>query len=144
MTYITSRARVASYLYHRCLTSPMQIPNERAFWILDYYRRHGTMLYLAAAFSGEAATSWVTITEVSAALRWIGIRLYDDQGHRSWDRNIPLGHARYSLFQMGDPSYIPQTMASYGYHSALRLDFPDGSTLCFSEQMGVRQHALAS
>lgn len=122
----------------------MQISAERAFWILDFYRRHGTRLHLAARLAGEDVASWITITNVSATLKSIGVRKFDELGRQSWDREIPLGCARYSLFQMGDPSFIADTMAVYGYHSALRLDFPDGWMLCFSEQIGIGQCALAS
>ena len=120
----------------------MQIPAERALWILDYYRRHGTLLYLAARLSGEEANLWITISHVSATLKSIELRLYDDDGRRSWDREIPLGNARYFLFQMGDPSFMPHAMA--GYHSALQMEFLDGSMLCFSERIGIGQRALAS
>jgi len=109
----------------------MHIAPDRAFWILDFYRRHGTRLHLAATISGEDAAASVIITDVTPPLHSINVRLFDDAGDRWWDRQLPIPHARYFLSQMGDGSSMASNKGRF--HSALRLEFPDGTLLCFSE-----------
>jgi hypothetical protein len=119
----------------------MQIAPDRAFWILDFYRRHATRLYLSATISGECAAAALIIMDVSQTLQRMNIRLLDDEGSQSWDREIKLGHARYFFSQLGDPSFTDKATANC--HSVLLMQFPDGSSLCFTERVAL-EHLPAS
>jgi hypothetical protein len=113
----------------------MQIPGERAFWILDFYRRHGTKLRLAAGLSDLKSSAYLTITTVSPTLHWINVCLFDDVAGEKWNRDISLSPARYFLSQMGDPSFMNDCVGCCNCHSALRVEFADGEMLCFTERV---------
>ena len=108
----------------------MQIPTDRAFWILDFYRRHRTRLHLV-----EHAAGSVTILDVSPTLQSMTFRVFDEAQSESWDRVVTLGHVRYFFSQLGDPSFNHGAMANS--HSVLLMEFPDGATLCFAERVAV-------
>jgi hypothetical protein len=110
----------------------MQIASDRAFWILDFYRRHGTRLHLAGTISDEHAAAFITITDVSATLNSINVRLFEDEGSEWWDRHMQLRNARYFFSQMGDPSFASEPVT--GCHSVLQMEFPDGASLYFTER----------
>ena len=108
----------------------MQITTDRAFWILDFYRRNRTRLHLA-----EHAAGFVTIMDVSPTLHSMTLRLFDEAESESWDRHVTLGHVRYFFSQLGDPSFKHENVADS--HSVLLMEFPDGATLCFVERAAV-------
>ena len=109
----------------------MVIPPERAFWILDYYRRHGTCLGFGARILGEEAECVITVTHVWPEVRSITIRLFADDGGASWDRLIPLSRGSFFLAQLGEPSF--ERYAQTHLHSVLHVGFPDGTTMVFAE-----------
>jgi hypothetical protein len=111
---------------------PMQIPTERAFWMLDFYSQHKTRLQFGGKLRGEQATCSGRVTQVSPERRSITVRLFGEDGGASWDRMIPLGGAsRYSLDQLGEPFFAQH--AEIPWHSVLQVAFPDGTILFFAE-----------
>jgi hypothetical protein len=114
----------------------MQIPTDRAFWILDFYRRHRTRLHL-----GECHAAFVTVLDVSPTLDSMTLRMFDEAKSGSRDHVVALGHVRYFFSQLGDPSFQHGAMA--GSHSVLLMEFPNGATLTFVERTAVSE-ALAA
>src|SRR5579863_10097571 len=109
----------------------MQIATSRAFWILDFYRRHAIRLDFAGVIFGEEATSVIEVTDVWNEARVISVRLFSEDGNQVWDRAISLRRATFELFQLGDPSFGPYVGTPW--HTILRADFPDGTVLQFAE-----------
>ncbi len=110
---------------------PMQIHAERAFWILDYYRRHETCLAFGAKILGEEAACEAKVLHVWRETQSMGISLFAEEEERSWHRLIPLKLASYFYFQIGDPDF--QRPANALFHSVLIIGFPDGTTICLAE-----------
>ena len=112
----------------------MLIPTERAFWILDYYRRHQIRLAFGASILGEVAACAATVTYVWRETHAIGIKLLDEDSDQVWDRLIPLARANFAFVQMGDPEFLPFTTASFhSIHSILMILFSDETTMFLAE-----------
>lgn len=112
-----------------------QIPPERAFWILDFYHRHGTKLHLAASILHERCAALTAIMDVSPSLRCINVRVFEDDSRWSWDREIPLGDVRYFFSQSGNTCCKANNSCNCDFHTALKMEFPDGAMLYFTEQL---------
>jgi hypothetical protein len=113
----------------------MQIPPERAYWILDFYRRQGTRLHIAEGISHIESSTYITIANVSPTLQWLHVRLFDDVTGESRERDISFGPARYFFSQMGDPLFMNDCIGRCTCHTALRVEFQDGVILCFTERI---------
>ena len=112
----------------------MLIPTERAFWILDYYRRHQIRLAFGASILGEVAGCAATISYVWPESYSVGIALLDEHSEQVWDRLIPLSHANFAFIQLGDPEFRPfATESFHSIHSVLMILFPDGTTMFLAE-----------
>lgn len=75
----------------------MQITTERAFWMLDYYRRHLTVLGFGGRILGEEAACEASISFVWPETQTIGVKLFSEDRTDSWDRIIPLQRATFDL-----------------------------------------------
>jgi hypothetical protein len=110
-----------------------RIPAERAYWILDYYRRHATCLDFGGIILGEFAACRSVIGGVSADFRSISVKLFANSGNETWERSISLDGADFFLAQMSEPSF--EQLAGDGWHSVLQIAFPDFTILFFAEQL---------
>jgi hypothetical protein len=122
---------MAASLLPRAVSGLMQIPAERAFWILDFYRRHNTRLAFGGAILGEEATCIATISGVWVDIFSIALKLTSDHGEASWDRLISMGNARFFFAQLGDKSF--EQLGRTCFHSILIIRFPDHTTLFLAE-----------
>jgi hypothetical protein len=109
----------------------MQIPAERAFWILDFYRRKGTPLQFGGKILREESACFAEVTEVWPEAQTVTIRLFEDDGEASWDRLISLGGAIFVFDQLGAPLFVQY--AESPWHPVLHVGFPDGTTMFFAE-----------
>jgi len=110
----------------------MQIPSERAFWILDFYCQQGTPLHFGGRILGDEAACVAKVTHVWPEVLSITVRLFADDGGATWDRLIQIGKASSFHFdQLGDPSFARYAQTSW--HSVLSVGFPDGTILFFAE-----------
>jgi len=109
----------------------MIIPAERAFWFLDYYQTQGTKLAFGGKILSEEAACAATIQHVWPETGSVGLKLWSDDDLQTWDRLIPLNHAAFALFQMGDPEF--DEIREMGFHSILVISFPDGTTMFLAE-----------
>lgn len=110
----------------------MQIHPERAFWILEYYRAHGTRLAFGAKILGDEIACEAKVLHVWSETQSIGISLSADDEEQNWHRLIPLNFASYLYIQMGDLDF--EKFAKAYFHSALIIGFPDGTTMFLAEQ----------
>jgi len=111
----------------------MNITSQRAFWILDYYRSHQTVLAFGGRILGEDAACEALISYVWPEIQAIGIKLLSADGDQSWDRMVSFHRATFCLVQMGDPEF--ERFANPHLHSVLIVAFPDGTTMFLAEQM---------
>jgi hypothetical protein len=111
----------------------MKIHAERAFWILDFYRRNGTTLQFGGNILGEEAACFAEVTNVSPIEPFVTVRIFEDDGVASWDRLIPLTGAGFAFDQLGAPSFV--NYAETSCHSVLHVLFPDGTTMFFAESV---------
>ena len=109
----------------------MLIDNQRAFWILDYYRTHERRLAFGAKMLQEEASCVAAISYVWPDSHSIAIRLFSDDGAEAWDRLLPLKEARFFLAQMGKPSF--EHFKNPFFHSVLLMAFPDGAIMFLAE-----------
>jgi hypothetical protein len=108
-----------------------QISADRAFWILDYYRRHDTELVFGGSILGEEAACKSKISYVWIDVLSIAIKLVSDDGEEKWDRLISMREARFFFSQVGDYSF--EQFERVPFHSILTIGFPDGTTLFLAE-----------
>ena len=110
----------------------MRITADRAFWILEYYRSRQTVLAFGGRILNEDATCEIMISHVWSEIQSMGVKLLSADGKKSWDRIVPLQHARFNLLQMGDPEF--EQFANPHLHSILIVNFIDGTTMFLAEQ----------
>jgi hypothetical protein len=109
----------------------MQITAERAYWILEYYRRHWTVLAIGGRILGEDAACEASISHVWPENQAIGIKLLSDDRQESWDRLLPLNSATFNLVQMGEAEF--ERFGQTHCHSILIIIFPDQTTIFLAE-----------
>lgn len=95
----------------------MVISAERAFWLLEFYRRRETRLIFGGRILGEEAGCSAVVLHVWSENQALGIKLLSDEGDQSWDRLIPLTRAEFFFLQMGDPEF--EQFARARCHSVL-------------------------
>jgi hypothetical protein len=110
----------------------LKITAERAFWLLDYYRRHGKVLVFGGRILGEDAGCEAQISYVWPETHSIGMKLLSEDRKQSWDRIAPLARAEFHLFQLGDDEF--EAFGNTQFHSVLMLVFQDGTTMFLAEQ----------
>jgi hypothetical protein len=108
----------------------VQITAERAFWILDFYRRHGTPLSFSARNPDEESRE-AYVSDVSTVGHAIAIKLLSRELDHVSDRVISLRRAAFSLLQMGDVEF--ERFVNPPFHSILIFDFPDGKRMGLAE-----------
>lgn len=108
-----------------------QISADRAFWILDYYRRHKTELVFGGNILGEEAACRSKISYVWIDVLSIAIKLISDDSEERWDRLISMRQARFFFWQVGNYSF--EQFERVPFHSILTIRFPDGTTLFLAE-----------
>ena len=113
----------------------MEISTERAFWILEFYRRCETALHVGGKILGEEAGCTAKVTYVWPLAHSIVVRLLPDQGGRGLDILIPLKGASFCFDQLGNDSFDSVDWAPS--HSVLRAGFADGTVLIFAELMST-------
>jgi hypothetical protein len=106
----------------------MQVTTQRAFWMLDYYRRNLTVLAFGGRILGEEAACEALISFVWPETQRLGIKLLSEDRKDSWDRIIPLQRATFDLAQMGDPEFDDFALKA-PFHSVLAIGFPDGTNM---------------
>jgi hypothetical protein len=79
----------------------VQITADRALWILDYYSRNQTTLAFGGRILGEDGACEALISYVWLESHLMGLKLLSNDRAQSWERLIPLRHARFFLLQMG-------------------------------------------
>ena len=115
----------------------MLIPAERAFWLLEFYRRHEIELVFGGRILGEEAACAAVVSHVWNENQTIGIKLLSDDGAQSWARLIPLSRAEFLLVQMGDPEF--EQFRKSRFHSVLVIRFPDATTMFLAEHVTSAQ-----
>ena len=113
----------------------MQVTVERAFWMLEYYRRHLTALAFGGRILGEEAACEALISFVWPETQAIGIKLLSEDRRDSWDRIISLRRATFELAQMGDPEFDSFRIKEL-FHSILIIGFQDGTRMFIAERTG--------
>jgi hypothetical protein len=113
----------------------MQITAERAFWMLEYYRRHLTVLAFGGRILGEEAACEASISFVWPEAHAIGVKLLSEDRKNSWDRLVSLKAATFSLVQMGDPDF-DDFASDAPIHSVLVIGILDGTTMFMAELAG--------
>jgi len=113
----------------------MQITTERAFWILEYYRRHLTVLVFGGRILGEEAACEALISYVWPETETIGIKLLSEDRENHWDRLVPLRTATFHLVQLGDREFDEFAFKA-PFHSILVIGFPDGTRMFLAELAG--------
>ena len=110
----------------------MQITADRAFWIFEFYRRHGTVLGFANKMPGEESSTEAYVCDVSRQAHAIGMKLFlrHDPDHIS-ERIVSLRDASFFLLQMGTPEF--DQLQDAPFHSALIMAFPDGKRMYLAE-----------
>ena len=123
----------------------MTISTERAFWILNSLRRRGSRLEFSATIQEQCEKCGAKVIHVSQRELSITIQLLTDDGQTSWDRVILLREASFDYLQLGEASFEPYE--KFCWHSALRAEFPDGTTMYFAEpfdqSVGIPQHSMS-
>jgi hypothetical protein len=109
----------------------MKINAERAYWILDFYRRNGTSLQFGGKILGEEGACFAEVTHVSPSDHSVTVRIFADDGGASWDRLIPLIGATFAFDQLGAPAFVKYAETSW--HSVLHILFAGGTTMFFAE-----------
>lgn len=102
----------------------MNITTQRAFWILDYYRSHQTVLVFGGRVLGEDAVCEALIYYVWPETQAIGIELLSGDGGQSWDRIVSFRSAIFYLVQMSDSEF--EQFANPHLHSILIAAFQMG------------------
>lgn len=110
----------------------MLIHAERAFWIIDFYRRSGKKLAFGGKIYGEEAACAAFVSNVSPLDQSIEIKLLADDETHSWDSLIDLHGATFLFVQSGDPEFaqFPKGL----FHSVLMIGFSDGTNMFIAEQ----------
>jgi hypothetical protein len=112
----------------------MKILAERAFWILEFLRRQGTILDFGGYILGENAVCSAIITEVQPSAQSISLRLFSDPESNAFEVAISLHQGTFFFSQLGDPTF--QRVAGSDWHSVLEVAFPDFTILFFAERTG--------
>jgi hypothetical protein len=110
----------------------LKITAERAFWLLDYYRRHRKLLIFGGRILGEDGACEAQISYVWPETHSIGMKLLSEDRKQSWDRIVPLHRAEFHLSQLGDDEF--ESLGNAQFHSVLMLVFRDGTTMFLAEQ----------
>lgn len=113
----------------------MLIHAERAFWILEFYRRSKVKLAFGGKILGEEAACHAVISGVRNDNHTIAIKLLSDEEKQVWERLVDLRDAQFSLIQFGDPEFLqfPKGL----FHSVLIIGFPDGTLMFIAEQIAA-------
>jgi hypothetical protein len=110
----------------------MKIHAERAFWMLEFFRRSETILDFGGHILGEKAVCSGIITRVERSAQAITLRLFSDAEKDSFEVPISLSRGTFFLSQLGDPNFQP--VAGSNWHSVLEVAFPDFTILFFAER----------
>jgi hypothetical protein len=113
----------------------MEISNDRAYFLLDYYCSHSVRLHIGGKIAGEKAASEAKIVSVDRELRTIAVELSDRASARTWRRVIPLRNASVSLHLLGEAGF--EQWADGPWHSIMVLAYDDGTTLFIAEPMSA-------
>lgn len=109
----------------------MVIPAERALSIFEFYRRRGTRLELTGRILGEIAAGFARITRVEANPPSVSITVSGEDDRLSWDRSIPLHRATFFYTELREHSFAAHV--AIAWRSVLHVEFPDGTTMFFSQ-----------
>ena len=112
----------------------MKIHSNRAFWILEFFRQHETVLDFGGRILGEDAVCPAIITQVHPNDPSISLRLLSDSESESFEVAISLHRASFFLSQLGDPTF--ESLSGSGWHSVLQIAFPDLTILVIAERVG--------
>ena len=110
----------------------MLISAEQAFWLLEFYRNSQTQIAFGGKIMGEEAACAAVITYVWRESQSIGIKLFSDDGEKTWDRLIPMQNATFNRLRLGEASFEPFEQSNF--HSVLIINFPDGTTMFLAEE----------
>jgi hypothetical protein len=111
----------------------MKISAERAFWVLQFFSRHGTILDFGGHILGENAVCSAIITRVQTGAQALSLRLFCDPESDSFEVRISLDRGTFFLSQLGDPNF--RHITGNEWHSVLEVAFPDFTILFFAERV---------
>ncbi len=114
----------------------MQIPPDRAFRMLERYRRSRRQLAFAGYMLGCVHACPARVTSVWTEKRCIAITLVEGDGRRSWECFVPLDGATF-WSNLEEESPVLKKLSVQKSGAVLRVMFPDGTEIVLSDRPGA-------